>query len=102
MDTDSAYIVFSCENPFQQCIKPSLRDHFKQNKYDWFPHDYNSDVAKFYRQPPGLFKDEWSGDTMVSLSSNNYICYLPDAEYKVKVSAKGVQQGRGRNENVLD
>ncbi|KAJ8546715.1 hypothetical protein ON010_g11521 [Phytophthora cinnamomi] len=46
--------------------------------------------------------DEWSGDAMVSLSSKNYTCYLPDAEYKVKVSAKGVQQGRGRNENVLN
>ncbi|KAE8961417.1 hypothetical protein PR001_g30048, partial [Phytophthora rubi] len=30
MDTDSAYIAFSCENPFKDCIKPDLRDHFKQ------------------------------------------------------------------------
>ncbi|KAG4040561.1 hypothetical protein PC123_g23900 [Phytophthora cactorum] len=28
MDTDSAYIAFNCENPFQDCIKPSLRKHF--------------------------------------------------------------------------
>ncbi|GMF15559.1 unnamed protein product [Phytophthora lilii] len=48
-----------------------------------------------------MFKDEWSGDAMVSLSSKNYICYLPDEIYKLKVSAKGVQQGRGRNEDVL-
>ncbi|KAG6618409.1 uncharacterized protein IUM83_01047 [Phytophthora cinnamomi] len=52
MDTDSAYIAFSCENPSQQCIKPSLREHFKQHKYDWFPRDYNSDVAKFDRRTP--------------------------------------------------
>ncbi|EGZ30784.1 hypothetical protein PHYSODRAFT_473214 [Phytophthora sojae] len=102
MDTDSAYIAFSCENPFKDCIKPDLRDHFKQYKYDWFPRDYNSEVAKFDRRTPGLFKDEWSGDAMVSLSSKNYICYLPDESYKVKVSAKGVQQGRGRNEDVLN
>ncbi|KAE9136525.1 hypothetical protein PF010_g1632 [Phytophthora fragariae] len=101
MDTDSAYIAFSCDNPFQDCIKPDLREHFKQHKYDWFPRDYSTDVAKFDRRTPGLFKDEWSGDAMVSLSSKNYICYLPDESYKVKVSAKGVQQGRGRNSDVL-
>ncbi|GMF43432.1 unnamed protein product [Phytophthora lilii] len=56
--------------------------------------DYNIEVAKFDRRTPGLFKDEWSGDAMVSLSSKNYMCYLPDESYKVKVSAKGVQQGR--------
>ncbi|KAG2844588.1 hypothetical protein PC129_g6750 [Phytophthora cactorum] len=102
MDTDSAYIAFSCDNPFQDCIKSELRDHFKQHKYDWFPRDYNKEVAKFDRRTPGLFKDEWSGDAMVSLSSKNYICYLPDESYKIKVSVKGVQQGRGRNEDVLN
>ncbi|KAG2761816.1 hypothetical protein PC116_g27630 [Phytophthora cactorum] len=102
MDTDSAYIDFSCEKPFQDCIKPELRAHFKEHKYDWFPRDYNTEVAKFDRRTPGLFKDEWSGDAMVSLSSKNYICYLPDESYKVKVSAKGVQQGRGRNNDVLN
>ncbi|RAW31983.1 hypothetical protein PC110_g11683 [Phytophthora cactorum] len=102
MDTDSAYTAFSCDNPFQDCIKSELRDHFKQHKYDWFPRDYNKEVAKFDRRTPGLFKDEWSGDAMVSWSSKNYICYLPDESYKVKVSAKGVQQGRGRNEDVLN
>ncbi|GMF23679.1 unnamed protein product [Phytophthora lilii] len=101
MDTDSAYIAFSCDIPFQDCIKPELRNHYKEHKYDWFPRDYNTEVAKFDRTP-GLFKDEWSGDAMVSLSSKNYICYLPDETYKVKVSAKGVQQGRGRNEDVLN
>ncbi|KAG2988366.1 hypothetical protein PC121_g10478 [Phytophthora cactorum] len=102
MDTDSAYIAFSCNNPFQECVKPELRDHFKQHKYDWFPRDYNREVAKFDLRTPGLFKDEWSVDAMVSLSSKNYICYLPDESYKVKVSAKGVQQSRGCNEDVLN
>ncbi|GMF64760.1 unnamed protein product [Phytophthora lilii] len=76
MDTDSAYIAFSCENPFQD--------------------------SKFDRRTPGLFKDEWLGDAMVSLSSKNYICYLPDESYKVKVSAKGIQQGGGRKNGVLN
>ncbi|GMF36793.1 unnamed protein product [Phytophthora fragariaefolia] len=100
MDTDSAYIAFSRGNPFQDCIKPDLRAHFKEHKYNWFQRDYITKVAKFDRRTPSLFKDEWSGDAMVSLPSKNYICYLPDAEYKV--SAKGVQQGRGHNENELN
>ncbi|GMF28286.1 unnamed protein product [Phytophthora lilii] len=62
----------------------------------------HKELAKFDRRTPGLFKDEWSGDAMVSLSSKNYICYLPDETYKLKVSAKGVQQGRGRNEDVIN
>ncbi|KAG2764463.1 hypothetical protein PC129_g24032 [Phytophthora cactorum] len=102
MNTDSAYIAFSCKTPFQECVKPELCDHFKQHKYDWFPRDYNTEVAKFDRRTPGLFKDEWSGDAMVSLSSKNYICYLADESYKVKVSAKGVRQSRGCNEDVLN
>ncbi|GMF66185.1 unnamed protein product [Phytophthora lilii] len=47
-------------------------------------------------------KEVKSGDAMVSLSSNNYICYLPDESYKVKVSAKGIQQGGGRNNGALN
>ncbi|EGZ11067.1 hypothetical protein PHYSODRAFT_337829 [Phytophthora sojae] len=102
MDTDSAYIAFSCEKPFVECIKPKLREHFQQHKYEWFPRDYSEEMAQFDRRTPGLFKDEWSGDAMVSLSSKNYICYLPDESYKVKVSAKGVQQSGGRNGDVLN
>ncbi|EGZ20638.1 hypothetical protein PHYSODRAFT_259644 [Phytophthora sojae] len=102
MDTDSAYIAFSCEKSFEQCIKPELEAHFKEHKYDWFPRDFDDEVAKFDRRTPGLVKDEWSGDAMVSLSYKNYICYMPDEQYKVKVSAKGVQQGHGRKKDVLN
>ncbi|EGZ08941.1 hypothetical protein PHYSODRAFT_339348 [Phytophthora sojae] len=84
MDTDSAYIAFSCEKPFVECIKPELREHFQQHKYEWFPRDYSEEMAQFDRRTPGLFKDEWSGDAMV------------------KVSAKGVQQSGGRNGDVLN
>ncbi|GMF36642.1 unnamed protein product [Phytophthora lilii] len=63
---------------------------------------YMAFSSAFDRRTPGLFKEEWRGDAMVSLSSKNYICYLPDAKQKVKVSAKGVQQGVGRNKDVLN
>lgn len=102
MDTDSAYIAFSDDNPFPNLIKPELRQHFEEHKYDWFPREYNAEVAKYDRRTPGLFKEEWRSDAMISLSSKNYICYLPDSIYKVKVSAKGVQQARGANSDVLN
>lgn len=101
MDTDSAYIAFSNEQPFENLIKPKLRDHFQQHKYDWFPRDDTKKNAAIDRRKPGLFKEEWRGDAIVSLSSRNYICYQPDENNKQKVSAKGVQQGGKRNESVL-
>ena len=105
MDTDSAYISFSNEHPFQNLIKPELKDHFKQHKYDWFPREDSSENAAFDKRTPGLFKEEWRGDAMVSLASKNYYCYLPErwvdekgeeAGYKEKASAKGVQKARNK------
>ncbi|CEG46205.1 hypothetical protein PHYSODRAFT_339760 [Plasmopara halstedii] len=94
MDTDSAYIAFSCDQPFRDCMKPELRTHFKEYN--------NNEIAEFDRRTPGLFKDERSGDAMISLSNKDYICYLPNKSYKVKVSVKGIQQGGGRNNGVLN
>jgi len=115
MDTDSGYIAFTGEKPFPDLIKPELCQHFEDHKSQWFPRDDNEDDAKFDRRTPGLFKEEWRGDAMISLSSKNYICYLPDSEYKLKkdkkmingkeeyykVSAKGVQQKGDKNTHIL-
>jgi hypothetical protein len=115
MDTDSGYIAFTNENPFPDLIKPELLDHYNEHKYEWFPRDDTEENAKFDRRTPGLFKDDWRGDAMISLSPKNYICYIPDEEYRVekdkkllngeveyfKVSAKGVQQKGGKNINIL-
>ncbi|GMF37589.1 unnamed protein product [Phytophthora lilii] len=98
MDTDSAYIAFSCEKPFEECIKPELLDHFKDHKYDWFPRDDTSKNVAYDRRTPGLFKEEFRCNAMVSFSSKNDCCYLGDEIDKetklpkVKVSAKGVQK----------
>jgi len=102
MDTDSAYIAFSADKPFETLIKPELIEHFKKHKYDWFPRDKNEKVAMYDRRTAGLFKEEWRGDAMVSLSSKNYHCYLPEGSNKIKTSAKGVQQANGRNSDILN
>lgn len=105
MDTDSGYIAFSAENPFPDLIKPELLDHYNEHKYDWFPRDDTNENAAFDRRTPGLFKEEFRCNAMVSLSSKNYICYLGDEidkqtkKPKIKLSAKGVQ--KSRNSSVL-
>ncbi|OQR88461.1 chromodomain protein [Achlya hypogyna] len=102
MDTDSGYMAFSDAEPFKNLIKPEMREHFSQHKYDWFPRDDTPENAAFDKRTPGLFKEEWRGNAMISLSSKNYICFLPDDVVKegkkkageVKISAKGVQKRR--------
>ncbi|TYZ65581.1 hypothetical protein PybrP1_000619 [[Pythium] brassicae (nom. inval.)] len=100
MDTDSNYFAFSDAHPFENLVKSELKDHFEAHKNEWFPRD--GEYAKYDRRTAGLFKEEWRGDGMVSLSSKNYICYLPDAGNKQKCSAKGVQQSGGKNADILN
>jgi len=105
MDTDSGYIAFSHEDPFPNLIKPDLLDHYKKHKYEWFPRDDTPENNAYDTFTPGLFKEEFRCNAMVSLSSKNYICYLGDKIDKetkqpmMKLSAKGVQ--KSRNKNVL-
>src|SRR6218665_2346400 len=99
MDTDSAYIAFSDEEPFKNLIRPELRGEFETDKHNWFPRE---DHMEYDLRTAGLFKAEWKGDAMISLSPKNYICYNPDNGYEFKISAKGVQQAHGKNEDVLN
>ncbi|KAG2883864.1 hypothetical protein PC117_g25932 [Phytophthora cactorum] len=82
VDTDSAYIAFSFDNPFQDCIKPDLREHFNSTSM------IGSHV---------ITARMWLSLIVVPLVYSR----MNDESYKVKVSAKGVQQGRGRNNHVL-
>ncbi|GMF56141.1 unnamed protein product [Phytophthora fragariaefolia] len=105
MDTDSGYIAFSADNPCPDLVKPELLDHYNDHKYEWFPRDYNEEVLGYDTFTPGLFKQEFRCNAMVSLSSKNYICYLSDEidkktkKPKVKMSAKGIQ--KSKNSAVL-
>lgn len=109
MDTDSAYIAFSNEKPFENLVKPELKEDFLKHQYEWFPREDTIENNLFDKKTPGIFKQEWSGDAMISLSSKNYICYLPDEVYseknnkmiagESKISSKGVQ--KSRNSDLL-
>lgn len=106
MDTDSNYFAWSDAHPFENLVKPELKEHFGDHKHEWLPRDDTPENAKYDRRTAGLFKEEWRGDGMVSLSSKNYICYLPDHlqahSNKQKCSGKGVQQSGGKNANILN
>lgn len=115
MDTDSGYIAFSGEHPFPDLVKLELREHFEENKHKWFPRTDTEDNAKYVKRTPGLFKEEWRGDAMGSLSSKSYICYDGDLikanwfnkktgkeeplYHKTKCSAKGIQ--KSNNKGIL-
>lgn len=102
MDTDSAYIAFSDDQLFPNLVKPELREHFEKHKYDWFPRNYDEQLLKYDKRTPGLFKEEWRGGAIMSLSSKNYYCFFPDGSHKEKFSSKGVQKSGGRNADVLN
>ncbi|KAJ8566256.1 hypothetical protein ON010_g6870 [Phytophthora cinnamomi] len=105
MDTDSGYIAFSAENLFPDLVKPELHNHYKEHKYDWFPPHDTTENAAYDRRTPGLFKEVFRCNAMVSLSSKNYVCYLSDEidkqakKPKIKMSAKGIQ--KKKNSDVL-
>ena len=99
MDTDSNYFSFSDSNPFINLIKPEMRAEFELDKYNWFPRE--DEHAKYDRRTPGLFKEEWRGNGIVSLSSKNYHCFSGDEGHPdVKTSSKGVQ--KRHNADILN
>ncbi|POM73680.1 Chromodomain containing hypothetical protein [Phytophthora palmivora] len=114
MDTDSGYIAFRAENPFPDLMKPELREHFEAYKHEWFPRDDTPEHAAYDKRTPGLLKEEWRGNAMVSIASKTYICYEGDlikkyfdekagdtveVRHKTKCSAKGVQ--KSNNKDIL-
>ncbi|TMW68852.1 hypothetical protein Poli38472_006320 [Pythium oligandrum] len=84
MDTDSAYIAFSDPEAFKNLFKtPELKAHFEEHKMSGF-------LVPIRRKTIYMTK-----------RLLNYICYLSDETGKLKVSAKGVQQGGGKNMDIL-
>lgn len=80
MDTDSAYFAISRPR-FEDIILPEfLPEYLKQTEESchledldpdkcWFPRACCRQHIAHDKRTPGLFKEEWSGDAMVSLCS---------------------------------
>ena len=116
MDTDSAY--FAIAGPtLASVIKPHLKESFYRDWCNWFPAeacDVHHEVwiatrisdrvwepqpcciarQKFDKRTPGLFKEEWCGDGIISLCSKTYFCF--------GATNKKSSKGLNRKQNELD
>ena len=88
MDKDSAYMALSGES-LESLVKPELREAFEANKAHWFPRTDRSENRVYDKWTPGLFKEEWQGDSIIGLCSKTYYCFGA----KDKLSCKGVSKG---------
>ena len=81
MDTDSMYMAISTEN-LDDIIKPEMRkEYFNGGKEKFLS------TSKYHDKTPGLFKKEFDGIRMITLSSKCY--YAEDEKGKAKYSCKG-------------
>jgi hypothetical protein len=112
MDTDSNYMALSA--PLFDTICLHLRHEFFNNYGDWFPRlacEYHRDkfvstmsekriwemnqcclkVNKYDQRTPGLFKEEFKGNGIISLNSKTYFCWTDDDENN-KYRSKGLSR----------
>ena len=119
MDTDSAYMALSGD--FETLIKPSLRNQFFKEYGKWFPRVacelHESDfiqrmvdgderwemkeccnaVNKYDQRTPGLFKEEYSGQGIISLNSKTNFCWgSKDVSEDFKCRSKGLSRSQNK------
>ena len=101
MDTDSSYLALSAPS-FEELVKPHLRGEFlaarlghckdgRPSALHFFPRSCCEKHSRYDKRVPGLFKTEYVGDEMYSLSSK---CYFVNnaTEKTFKLSCKGVNK----------
>ncbi|KAL9973270.1 hypothetical protein ACROYT_G019700 [Oculina patagonica] len=84
-DTDSAYIALSGPS-VESLVRLELREEFEKDKCKWFPRTDTPENKAYDKRTPGVFKEEWSGEGIIGLSSKTYYCF---GSYD-KVSCKGL------------
>ena len=87
MDTDSVYIAISGPS-VESLVKPNLKHEFLKDKPNWLPRNDTPQNKVYDKRTPGLFKEEWSGEGIIGLSSKTYYCF---GSYN-KYSCKGVNK----------
>ena len=123
MDTDSAYMALSGE--FFDIIKPTLHSEFFHDLHNWLPRtacdqhhpeflqtmisgDGNWEMKEcckkvnhYDQRTPGLFKEEFVGDGIISLNSKTYFCWTDDETVKESKRTKYRSKGLSRTQNEL-
>ena len=88
MDTDSFYISLAADN-LDDSIKIHLKEHYYTNKHKWLGRVDTDENILFDKREPGLFKEEYSGDGIIALSSKLYFCFGTNGD---KFSSKGFKK----------
>ena len=84
MDTDSLYIACSGKN-IDDLVKLELREEYHNERKAKF-----LSTSKYRGRTPGLFKEEFRGTRMISLTSKCY--YAEDEKSRTKFSHKGLSK----------
>ena len=87
MDTDSAYIAISGPS-VESLAKPELKQELNKDKPNWFPRNDTEENIAYDKRTTGLFKEEWSGEGIIGLSSKTYYCFGASGKF----SCKGVNK----------
>jgi len=102
MDTDSFYFSIAA-NSLDEVIKPNLKQEYIQKlmghcdgqevtaSTHWFPRKCCQMHSKYDSRTPGLFKEEYQGDTFYGLCSKTYIVQNGS---DFKFSSKGISKKR--------
>jgi hypothetical protein len=123
MDTDSAYMALSGE--LFDIIKPTLRQEFFFNLHKWLPrtacdHHHSQflqamisgdgiwemkeccqKINKYNQRTPGLFKEEFVSDGIISLNSKTYFCWTDDKSIEESKQTKYHGKYLSRTQNEL-
>ena len=101
MDTDSAYIAISGES-VDALVRPRLREEYEKDKTNWFPRTDTPEHKAYDKRTPGLFKVEWEGNGIISLSSKTYYCFGASDKFSCKgVNKKCNEVNKEKYLNVL-
>ena len=109
MDTDSLYFALAHDNLIE-AVYPHLRSDFnekiegkcgqvhKANSQTFFPRTCCQSDRMYDRRTEGLFKEEYTGYSMIALCSKTYII---DNEGQYKLSCKGVNKKTVSNPKAI-
>ena len=66
-----------------------MKEHYDTNKHKWLGRVDTEENILFDKREPGLFKEEYSGDGIIALSSKLYYCFGSNGD---KFSSKGLNK----------
>ena len=95
------YISIAADT-LEELIKPHLKEHYATNKHKWLGRVDTEEHILFDKREPGLFKEEYSGDGIIALSSKLYFCFGSNGDkFSSKVELSILKEGFEAEYNAL-